>query len=299
MCENEHIWQNIACVVAPRLSLPSFQLPMWRAIFLPAYITYLLVGLTVNLAYFLQTPEHAGWLASTLCHLIGLIWFLYLRSSKLASVNLISVVITASSGAALLIAAGYYVIVDNAAGIGLATSALAFLLWFVYQFSCLKITKYKGHLKVGDSFPEINFTEGGSVSVDEMKGQLRWVVFDEGNWNAFSIYQRNLLAEASPDFKAYNCRVFRVGTHPPREKQLPGIYQSNVRSAEALDANKLLLKSSLPIGISSGSLGRDVIRPSAFLVNDKDIIEAISMPNDRRKLPSANFLLRYLKEKGA
>lgn len=269
---------------------------MWRAIFLPFYLTYLIAGISVNLFYFMQTPEHAGWLASTLCHLIALIWFLYLRSSKLANVNLITVVITASSGAALLISAGYYVIVDDAAGLGLAAAALAFVLWFVYQLSCLKIRTYRGPLKVGDSFPQLKINDGSPLPIPDQK---QWLVLHEGYWSAFARHQANLLQEAAADFKEHTCEIVHLAMHSHGDTNLSGVNQVMIHSAEALDANKLLLPASLPYGVKSDSSHRHVARPSAFLINETGHIEAIVVPDDRRKLPGALFMLRYLTKKGA
>lgn len=271
---------------------------MWRAAFLPFYLTYLLAGLSINLYFFFQTPEHAGWLASTLCHLIGVIWFLYLRSTRLTNVNLITVVITASSGAAMLIAAGYYIIVDDAAGLGLFTAVSAFVLWFIYQLTCLRMKSYKGSLKVGDRFPELQTTASAPLAHLPVKGEQQWIVFQEGDWSAFARFQSDLLNASAEEFKQAGCMLIRAGFQAPRDAGA-SFDQVVLSSAEARDANKLLLSNSLPFGLSNEASHRHTARPSAFLVDSNGTIEAVVMPNDRRKLPSADFMLRYLTKKGA
>lgn len=260
---------------------------MWRSIFLPLYFIYLLVGVGFNLTNFLQDPEHAGWLASTLCHLIAVGWFVYLRKGALTNSPLVGIMVTASSGAALLIASGYTVIVDASGESGMYTAMVAFFFWLVYHVAYLKRGAYNGSLQAGQQLPQA-LKEAGLFS----SGRRQWVIFHSGEWNAFARFQLNDLSQASKEFAKHNVEVTIASTAATNDRE--GLQVVQIDSAKALDAAGIPHSKSLPLGVKSGSDGQIIPEPFALLVNADGSIEHVHKARDLRRLPSSVYFLRFL-----
>lgn len=260
---------------------------MWRSIFLPVYFVYLLAGVGFNLTNFLQDPEHAGWLASTLCHLIAIGWFTYLRKGALTNSPLVAIMVTASSGAALLIAAGYTVIVDASGETGMYTAMVAFLFWLVYHVGYLKYGAYRGPLQAKQQLPEVLKEAGISVT-----GKRQWVIFHSGEWNAFARFQLKQLSQASSHFAKHDVGIIVASTADTLERE--GVEVVHFNSAKALDAAGIPNSKSLPVGVKGGSDGRIIPEPFALLVNADGSIEHVHKARDMRRLPSSVYFLRFL-----